>query len=136
MGPRPHLWIFANKNRVLSTKITSLYGSQTSPVDLCMLNREFRTRITSLSWFQLSCVVFACETASLGPELQVSIGPRPHLWFCAFKTVTLQPELQVCIGPSPHLLFCAFKTANLVPELQISMSPRPHLSFCVGKTAC
>ena len=23
----------------------------------------------------------ACTTASLGPELQVSVGPRPHLWF-------------------------------------------------------
>ena len=46
-----------------------------------------------------------CKTATLGPELQVSMGPRPHLWFFAFKTVTLAPELQVSMGPSPHLWF-------------------------------
>ena len=48
-------------------------------------------------------MAFACKTATLGPELQVSIGPRPHVWFIAFKTATLAPELQVSKGPSPHL---------------------------------
>ena len=99
----------------------------------CMRNSVFRTTITSLYESQPSCVVFACETASIGPELQVSIDPRPHLWFGAFKTVTLQTELQVCIGPSPHLLFCAFKTANLAPHLQVSMGPRPHRRFVHAK---
>ena len=33
------------------------------------------------------------------------MGPCPHLWFCACKTATLGPELQVSVGPSPHLLF-------------------------------
>ena len=31
------------------------------------------------------------------------MGPIPHLWFFAFKTATLAPELLVSIGPSPHL---------------------------------
>ena len=48
-------------------------------------------------------MVFACKTAPLGPELQVSMGPRLHLCFFAFKTVPLAPELQVSMGPSPHL---------------------------------
>ena len=50
-------------------------------------------------------MAFACKTATLGPEIQVSMGPRPHLWFFAFKTGTLAPEFQVSIGPSPHLRF-------------------------------
>ena len=50
-------------------------------------------------------MVFACKTATLGPELQVSLGPRPHLWFLAFKTAPLAPELQVSMGLSPHLWF-------------------------------
>ena len=50
-------------------------------------------------------MAFACKTATLGPEIQVSMGPRPHLWFFAFKTGTLAPELQVSIGRSPHLKF-------------------------------
>ena len=33
------------------------------------------------------------------------MGPRPHLWFSAIKTATLAPELQVSIGPNPHLWF-------------------------------
>ena len=50
-------------------------------------------------------MAFACKTATLGPEIQVSMGRRPHLWFFAFKTGTLAPELQVSIGPSPHQRF-------------------------------
>ena len=32
------------------------------------------------------------------------MGPSKHLWFFAFKTATLAPELQVTMGLSPHLL--------------------------------
>ena len=41
--------------------------------------------MTLVYWSQPSSVVFACKTATLGPELQVSIGPRPHLWFLHSK---------------------------------------------------
>ena len=78
-----------------------------------MQNNVISIRITSLYGSQHSFVVFACKTATLGPELQVSMGPRPHLWFFAFKTATLAPELQVSMCPSPHLWFCAFTTATL-----------------------
>ena len=71
------------------------------------------TRINSLYGSHPSSVVFACKTAPLGPELQVSMVPRPHLWFYAFKTATLAPELQVSMGLSSHLLFCEFTTATL-----------------------
>ena len=33
------------------------------------------------------------------------MGARPHLSFCACKTTTLGPELQVSLGPRPHLWF-------------------------------
>ena len=61
--------------------------------------------MTSLYGSQHSFVPFACKTATLGPELQVSMGPRPHLWFFAFKTATLAPELPVSMGASLHLWF-------------------------------
>ena len=44
------------------------------------------------------------------------MGPRPHLWFFAFKTATLAPEMHVSIGPRLRLLICEFKTACLDPE--------------------
>ena len=61
------------------TTITSLCGSQTSPIDLCMQNSDLSTKITSLNWSQPPSVVFACKTETLRPGLQVSMGPRPHL---------------------------------------------------------
>ena len=78
-----------------------------------MQNNVIIIRRTSFYWSQPSFVVFAFKTATLGPELQVSLGPRPHLRFFPFKTATLEPELQVSMGPSPHLWFCAFTTSTL-----------------------
>ena len=69
--------------------------------------------MTSLYGSHHSSVVFAGKTATLGQELQVSMVPRPHLWFFAFITASLAPELQVSMGLSFHLLFCAFTTATL-----------------------
>ena len=40
---------------------------------------------------------------TLGPEIQVSIVPRPNLWFFAIKTATLARELQVSVCPSFRL---------------------------------
>ena len=74
-------------------------------MDLCIQNSDFSTRIACLIVSQPSFVTFACKTATLGTELQVSMGLRPHLWFFAFKTAPLAPELQVSMGPSPHLWF-------------------------------
>ena len=77
-----------------------------------MQNNVISIRITSLYGSQPSSVVFACKTATLGPELHVSKGPTHHLWFFTFKTATLASELQVSMGPSHHLWFCAFTTAT------------------------
>ena len=78
-----------------------------------MRNSDFRTRITRLYGSKPSFLPFRCKTATLGPELQVPLGPRPHLWIYAFKSATLAPELQDSMGPSPHLLFCTFTTEIL-----------------------
>ena len=36
---------------------------------------------------------------------QFSMCSRPHLWFCACKTATLGLELQVSVGARSHLQF-------------------------------
>ena len=94
------------------TIITSLYGSQTSPVDLCM------------------------KTACLPQEFLVFTGPRPRLGICECKTACLAPEWQVCMGSSPHLWFCALKRATLVPDLQVSLGPTTHLWIFTNIAAC
>ena len=35
---------------------------------------------------------FARKTAPFGPDIQVSMGPRPHLWICACKTSCLSSK--------------------------------------------
>ena len=65
--------------------MTLVYWSQLSTVVLCIQNNDFSIRITSLYRFQPSLVAFASKTATLGPELQVSMGPSPHLWFLHAK---------------------------------------------------
>ena len=71
--------VLCMQNSVISTWITSLHGSQTSPVVLCMQNNVISIRITSLYGSQPAFEFFSCKTASLGPEIQVSMGPRPRL---------------------------------------------------------
>ena len=71
----------------------------------CIQNSDFSTRIASLYCSEPSSVVLAFKTATLGPELQVSMGPRPHLWFFAFKTATLASELLALWGPA---FICGF----------------------------
>ena len=158
------LWVpdlacgFVHANSVFSTRISSLYGLQPSPVALCVQNRDLR------------------------PELQLSVCPRPHLWICACKTACLPLELLVSVsqtssvdlcmqnsvlttritslnvsqtssvdlckqnsflstkitslyGSQTHLWFGAFKTVTIRPELMVSMDPRPHLWVSGCKTA-
>ena len=86
--------------------MTLVYWSQPSSVVLCTQNSYFRIRITSLYGSQPSFVVFASKIATLGPELEVFMVPRPHLCiFFAFKTATLGQEILGSIVPRPHLSF-------------------------------
>ena len=128
IGPSPHLWFLHEKQRLLDQN----YKSPRVPEPtcrFCMQNSVISTRIPSLYGRQTSPTVFAYKTATLGPELQVSMGPRPHLRFFAYKTAPLAAELQVSMGPSPHLWFCACKTTWLASELLVSMGTIAHLWF-------
>ena len=94
------------------------------------------TRGTSLYGSQILPVVFTCKTVPFGPELQVSMGTRPHLSFCAFKTAWFEPEWLVNMFSSLHLCFFACKTATLGPDLKGCMGPRPQLWFWAHITVC
>ena len=80
------------QNSVISTSITRLHGSQTSPVVLCMQNNVISITNTSLYGSQPSSLVFAYKTATFRSELQVSMGPRLRLLICECQTVYLDPE--------------------------------------------
>ena len=80
-----------------------------------MQNGVISTGITSLYGSQRSYAVFAWKTTTFGPELQVSMGPRPHMSFYECKTVRFVPELQVSVCPRPHLSFICIQ--NSVPSI-------------------
>ena len=85
MGPSTHLWLLHAKQRLYDQNYKSLLVP-TSPMGFCIQNGHFSTRIASLYGSQPSSVVFACKKATFGSELQVSMGPSLHLWFCACNT--------------------------------------------------
>ena len=92
MGPNPHLWFLHVKQRILDqnfqclwlpaliccfcmqnrevwTRITSLYGSQTSPVLLCMQNSVIFARISSLYGFQPSSVDLSTHNSVISTRI-------------------------------------------------------------------
>ena len=60
--------VLGTHNCELNTRIKWQYWIQPSPVALCMQNSDFRTRITSLWGSKTSPVVFSCKTAPSGTE--------------------------------------------------------------------
>ena len=109
-GFQPLSVVLCVENSDFRTKIACLYGSKTSPVILCMQNSVPSIRITSLYESQPSSVVFGCETATLGPDLQVSMGPSPHLWFLHAK--------QWLLDPKSKSLWVPDITCRFVPAIQ------------------
>ena len=78
-----------------------------------MQNTVPSIRITSLYVSQSSSVVFACKTATFGAELQVFMGPRHDLSFCAYKTAWLASESLVSMSPISHVWFLDAKKGLL-----------------------
>ena len=117
MGPRPHLC----HNCELNTRMKRLYWFQPSPVALCVQNSDFRTRITSLWGSKSSPVVFARKTApsvsqrwpvvlcmyNSGLNIRITIlyGSQPSSVVFACKTAWLASESLVSMCPSPLVWF-------------------------------
>ena len=86
---------------VLRFKMTFVYWFQPSSVVLCVQNSEFSIRITSLYGSHPLFVAFACKTATLGPALQVSMGPRPHQWFLCIQNSDFVTRIASLYGSQP-----------------------------------
>ena len=113
------------------SRITSLYVSQAWPVILCMYKSVLSIRITCLYGSQPSSVGFAYKTAHFGPELQVSMGARPHLWFLHAKQRRLDPNNKSLLVPD---ITCRFVHAKLRNYHQNNLSlwvPALICCFCM-----
>ena len=115
-GSQPSSVVFCLQNSYLRRKIASLYGSQTSHVIFCLQNSVPSIWITSLYGSQPSCVVFGCKKRDLRQNDKSIWVPALICVFLICKTATLGPDLQVCMDPRPQLWFWAHITACLAQE--------------------
>ena len=137
------------QNSDFRTRITSLYGSQTSSVVLCMQNSVISTRIKSLYGFQgrITWRSFsACKTAGFSThELLVSIlvSLSPHLRFLhanqrllfwtSYKSLWVFQDLTnvaLCMHNNAWIWNRITQGANWVPALKsVSFVPWQNSDF-------
>ena len=106
----------------------NVYGTQISPVVLCMQYSVISTRSTCLYGSQC---FFARKIATFGAELQLSMGPRPHLSFSACKTAWIASEILVSMGPCPHLWFLDAKQRLFDQNYKSLWVPVLPFRFCL-----
>ena len=80
-------------------------------------------------------MVLARKTATLGQELQVSVGPRPHLWIFACKTACLEQNYKSLWVPD---LNCGYSIQNsdfTTRITSLSVTQTSPVDFCMQKIA-
>ena len=81
MGLSTHLWILHAKQQLLDQNNKSLLVPDLTCRFVHANQRDLHQNDMSVWVPALICVFFSCKTATLGLEIQVSVGTRPHLRF-------------------------------------------------------
>ena len=154
MGPNPYLWVLHSKQRLLEpnnkslwvpalicgscmqnsefwTRITILYGSQTSPFVLYMQKQRDFHQNDKCIWVPALICGFSMQNSEFWTGIK-SMSHRCNLSFCASNQSDLHQNDKFIMVPA--LISC--KTATLRPDLQVCMGPRPHLWVWAHITAC
>ena len=122
-------------NRVLCTTINRLYWFQPSPVVLCMQNSDFRTRITSLCRSMTPTCGFCMQNSDFWTRIASLYGCQtwPVILFMYNSVLSIRNTSRY--GNQPSSVVFARKTTTFGPDLQVSKGIRPHLSFWACNTA-
>ena len=132
MGLSPRLCFLHAKQR-LWTRITSLYGSQTSPVLLCMQNSVICTKMTSSHGFQPSSVVLCMQNSDFRTRItSLCRWIDPTCGFCMQNSDFWTRITSVHGSQTSPVIFCIQKS---VPSIRITSlhGSRPHLWFLHAK---
>ena len=121
------------QNSVISARNTSLYGSQTSPVNLCMQNSVPSIRITSLYGSQPSSVVLCIQKRAFRSRIACLYRSHHSSADLCIQKSDFRTLVACLHGSKPHLCLCACKTACLASELLVSMGSSTHLWFLDAK---
>ena len=139
MSSSPHLWFLGAKQRLMDRNNKSLRFPDITCRFVHAKHRDLQQNDKSIWVPAFICVFFhakqlvyyqiykfvrgpnlicgfCMQTATFGPKLHVSMGPRTHLWFSARKTPCLASELLLSMGPSPHLWSLHSKQRPLEPN--------------------
>ena len=119
--------VLCSQNSVLSTRMTSPYRFKPSPVVFCVENSYFSTRITNLYGFLTSSVNLCIQNSVLITRITNLYGSLTSSVVYVCKIVTLRPELKVSMGLRPHLKFCESKSVCLAPEITSLYLSQPSL---------
>ena len=108
MCPSSHLWVLHAKQRILDQNYKSPWVPDLI-CGFCMQNIDFWTGIQVSMGTRHNLSFCACKTAWLAPELPVSMCPSPRLWFLHAKQ---RPQGQNCMSLWVPDLTCDFLHAN------------------------
>ena len=124
------------------TRITSLYGSQTSPVVLCMQNnfksrcfqsKNHRWRLETIETSK-SGARHAVLQAQNHRIISLDCSQTPPVVLC-MQNSAISIRITSLNGSLPSSVVYGCKTATFGPQYQVSIGPRHKLSFCACKTA-
>ena len=134
-----YLWVpalicgFCIPNSEFWPRITSLYGSQTSPALVCNQNGVICTRISNLYWFQHSSVVLCLQNSDFMTRLTSLYGSLTSSVVLSAHNSVLSTRINrlYWFQPSPVVLWMQ----NSVFRTRITSlwGPRPHLWFLHAK---
>ena len=127
---------FYMQNSDFRARITSLYGSQISPMVFCNQNRDFSTRIPSLYGWQLSSVVLCIHNSVIMTRINSLYGSQTSPVLLCMQNNVISIRITSLYGSQPSSVVFAWKTGTFGAELQVSKGPRLRLLTCECKTAC
>ena len=117
------------QNSDFRTRITSLSGSQTSPMVFCIQNSEFSARIASLYVSQPLSVVLCPHNSDIMTRIKSLYGSQPSSVVLCKQNNVISFRIKSLYGSQPSFVVFACKTATLGPEILVSMGPSLHLWF-------
>ena len=107
MGSSPHLWFLHAKQRHLDQTYKSLRIPDLTCRFVHAIQRNYHQNYCIYGSHPF-CAIFAFKTAPFGAELQVSMSPRPHLWFLHAKQRLLDANNKSLWAPD---ITCRFEHA-------------------------
>ena len=140
------------RNSVINTIITSLHGSQTSPVVLCMQsnvirirntsfywsptlicglciqNSDFRTRIRSFSGFLTSRLVFLhSKTSTLVNRIASFHGSQPSPVALCMQNIVLRSRMMIVYWCQPSSVILCIQKSDFSIKISSLYGSCPHL---------